>query len=388
MRSSGTMPMPAAMPSHGPRGAMVAPVDADACRRSRRRAPKIVSQNSERPEPISPARQTISPARTVSEAERTKRRRGDRPRASSTTSPSARAPRRSRARCTSRPTISRISSSGVGLGDLAGADQPAVLQHGHAVAEREDLGQPVRDVDDRHPVARQRAHDVEEPLGLGQRQRRGRLVEDQQPQVLRQRLGDLDHLRLRRRQLARPCGAGSIATPSSRDQRRAPAARISRAVDLPEPAASAAGRRRCSRRPRAAAPASLPGGRCRCRARRAAFSSIVAELVAVEPHRAGVAAHRPRRRSCRASTCRRRSRRAARGSRRARPSSDTSSSARTPGKRLGRARSTASRGGHASAAFSAREVLRLQRPDQPDHRLVAAASATPCRAPGRRRWRR
>ena len=76
----------------------------------RRRAPKIASQNSLRPEPISPARQTISPARTMIEADRTSGGALDVFRLEhDVAEPCERSPARDR--CTSRPTISRISSS-------------------------------------------------------------------------------------------------------------------------------------------------------------------------------------------------------------------------------------------------------------------------------------
>ena len=54
------------------------------------------------------------------------------------------------------------------------------------------------------PVRPQLGDDLQQPLGLGQRQARGRLVHDDQAGVERQRLGDLDHLALRDRQLGRP----------------------------------------------------------------------------------------------------------------------------------------------------------------------------------------
>ena len=75
LRSSGTMPMPAAM--RVPRALRVdrPAVDPDRARRSPARAPKIASQNSLRPEPIRPARQTISPARTRERGRAHERRR-------------------------------------------------------------------------------------------------------------------------------------------------------------------------------------------------------------------------------------------------------------------------------------------------------------------------
>ncbi len=75
----------------------------------RGRAPKIASQNSLRPEPISPARQTISPERRRIDASSTSGGAAM-PSASSTTWPGVRRPA-SREKWTSRPTIRRISSS-------------------------------------------------------------------------------------------------------------------------------------------------------------------------------------------------------------------------------------------------------------------------------------
>ena len=89
---------------------------------------------------------------------------------------------------------------GRGLGDAPRAGKPPVLQHRNRVAERKYLGKAVRNVDDRHAVPGEPPHDFEQFLGLGQGQRRCRLVEDEHPQIARQRLGDLDNLRLRRRQ--------------------------------------------------------------------------------------------------------------------------------------------------------------------------------------------
>jgi len=71
-----------------------------------------------------------------------------------------------------------------------------VAQNGDPVAELEHLVQPMRDVYDRHTLTPQPAHDLEQALDLPPGQRRGGLVHHQDPCVLRQRLGDLDHLLL------------------------------------------------------------------------------------------------------------------------------------------------------------------------------------------------
>ena len=88
---------------------------------------------------------------------------------------------------------------GRGLGDLACSGKPAVLEHGHRMAKRENLGETVRNVDHRNAVAGQPPHHIEQFFGFGKGQRRRRLVEDQDPEVARQRLGDLDDLGLCRR---------------------------------------------------------------------------------------------------------------------------------------------------------------------------------------------
>ena len=51
------------------------------------------------------------------------------------------------------------------------------------------------------PLGLQVGDDPQQAVGLGQGQARGRLVHDDQPRVERQRLGDLDQLPLRERQL-------------------------------------------------------------------------------------------------------------------------------------------------------------------------------------------
>ncbi len=84
-----------------------------------------------------------------------------------------------------------------GLGGQHRGDPAAVAQHRDAVAEREHLRETVRDVDDRDAALPQPPDDGEQPLGLAIGQCGGRLVHHQDARVLRQRLGDLDHLLLR-----------------------------------------------------------------------------------------------------------------------------------------------------------------------------------------------
>ena len=98
----------------------------------------------------------------------------------------------------SRPTISEISSP---LGDrrrLAHAGDAAILQDRDPVRDLEDLRHAVRDVDDRDALRGEAPDDPEQVAALVDGQRRGRLVEDQELELVRQALGDLDHLLLAR----------------------------------------------------------------------------------------------------------------------------------------------------------------------------------------------
>ena len=84
----------------------------------------------------------------------------------------------------------------VDVGQAARLDEAAVAEHGIAVADAEDLGQAVADID--HPLAArlQRVDGGEQLVGLGLAQGRGRLVHDDDLGVIAQRLGDLDQLGL------------------------------------------------------------------------------------------------------------------------------------------------------------------------------------------------
>ena len=78
----------------------------------------------------------------------------------------------------------------------------AVAQDGDHIAYRHQLFQPVGDIDDGDPLAGQLADHPKQDLHLGFAERRGRLVEDQNVGVLRQRLGDLNQLLLPHLQVA------------------------------------------------------------------------------------------------------------------------------------------------------------------------------------------
>ena len=115
-----------------------------------------------------------------------------------------RAGRRARRSSTSWPTISAASEAGVAPAAGAVAMQPAAPQHGDAVGDRHHLVQLVRDEDDRPALCRHLAQRLEERVRLLGREHRGRLVEDQDPRVLVERLEDLDALALADRELPDP----------------------------------------------------------------------------------------------------------------------------------------------------------------------------------------
>jgi hypothetical protein len=80
------------------------------------------------------------------------------------------------------------------LGLLAGADRAAVAEHRDPVGELPDLLHPVADVDQPHPGGPHLVDQREELARLPVRQRGGGFVEHQDPGVLREGAGDLDHL--------------------------------------------------------------------------------------------------------------------------------------------------------------------------------------------------
>ena len=81
-----------------------------------------------------------------------------------------------------------------GVRDALGRDMRAVTQHGDAIGDRENLVEPVADIDHGDAARLQLAHDVEEPSHVVFGQRRGRLVHDQDAGVLRQCAQDFDAL--------------------------------------------------------------------------------------------------------------------------------------------------------------------------------------------------
>ena len=83
---------------------------------------------------------------------------------------------------------------GVGLGAGRAGDELAVAEDRHAVGQGEDLVHLVRDVEDGRARLAEVVDHPEEPVDLGVGQGRGRLIHDQDRGLVRQRLGDLDHL--------------------------------------------------------------------------------------------------------------------------------------------------------------------------------------------------
>ena len=79
---------------------------------------------------------------------------------------------------------------------VAVGDDLAAAQDGRGVAERDDLVQLVRDVEDRAAARGEFPQGLEQLLDLLRRQHRGRLVHDQEPRIEEQRAHDLDPLAL------------------------------------------------------------------------------------------------------------------------------------------------------------------------------------------------
>ena len=79
---------------------------------------------------------------------------------------------------------------------VAVGDDLAAAQDGRGVAERDDLVQLVRDVEDRAAARGELPQGLEQLLDFLRRQHRGRLIHDQEPRVEEQRAHDLDPLAL------------------------------------------------------------------------------------------------------------------------------------------------------------------------------------------------
>ncbi len=156
---------------------------------------------SVRPDPTSPPSPTISPAMTEKPTPRTRVPR-DRFSTRSTSSPMERCGALGNIAARGRPTIMRMTSS---MPDSRGVVTPgelAVLHHRDPVGDAEHLFEAVRDVDDPDPFGAEPGDDAMQALGIAGREDGGRLVEDDDANLLGERLGDLDHLLVRDREVA------------------------------------------------------------------------------------------------------------------------------------------------------------------------------------------
>ncbi len=81
-------------------------------------------------------------------------------------------------------------------------DALPVAHHAHPVGDLHDLDQPVRHVDDADALRLEPLEQAEQVADLVVGQRRGRLVEHEDLDLPRQRLGDLHELALRRAEVA------------------------------------------------------------------------------------------------------------------------------------------------------------------------------------------
>ena len=89
-----------------------------------------------------------------------------------------------------------------GVRRFESGDDLAAPHHRHAVGQVHDLAQLVGDEDDGLVLALQHAQHLEQLIGLGRRQHRGRLVEHENLGAAHQRLQDLDPLLQADRQFA------------------------------------------------------------------------------------------------------------------------------------------------------------------------------------------
>jgi hypothetical protein len=102
-----------------------------------------------------------------------------------------------------------------------GADPLAVPQDGDPVGDLEHFGQPVRDVDDGDARLGEVADDLEQAMRLSVGERRRRLVEQEDVNVGRQGLRDLDELSLSHPERTdEPAGIDVVADPPQRLARR------------------------------------------------------------------------------------------------------------------------------------------------------------------------
>ena len=197
------MPMPSALAAAGWSMRDRLAVDQRSRRVQPRSTPNSASSSSRWPWPSSPPRPTTSPGRTDSEMSfsRSVQLTG---RGTSSTG-AASLPARGGLRRKDVAVFAadhQLDHFVVGLGaGLVGGDVAAVAEHRAFVGELGDLVHAVRDVEERQALAAQALEHREDLGDVGRGQRRGRLVEDQDARLAGQRLGDLDHLPARQRQV-------------------------------------------------------------------------------------------------------------------------------------------------------------------------------------------
>ena len=162
--------------------------------------PKIVSASSVRLDPTSPAMPRISPARTSNDTSEN---------VPSSDSPFTESSTRSvgmlsfgNSCVSSRPTIIVMSRSRSSCSRGDRPDDAAVAHDGHLVRDSEDFVDLVRDVDDRAAAGLEVGDDLEQLRHFALRERRRRLVHDEDLRFVRHGPRNLDHLPLRNGQVA------------------------------------------------------------------------------------------------------------------------------------------------------------------------------------------
>ena len=156
--------------------------------------PQSSRASDERPEPSSPATPTTSP-RCRTRSTSLGFASPDKPRASSSASPTSVVPTRDVGEAARTPADDGGDHAVEGeVGERRRDDVLSIPQHGGAVGDAEDLVHAMRHVDHRDAPPAELAHVVEQALDLVRRQRRGRFVEHQHLAGLGCRLDDLGQL--------------------------------------------------------------------------------------------------------------------------------------------------------------------------------------------------
>ena len=258
LRSSGTMPMPRRMAAAGDHRRSARP-STRTVPASTGCAPNTAFAVSVRPEPSRPARPTTSPACTSRLTPASCGPAGEPGRLAAPgrrwrawcSAPKLVAPC-ARTSAMSRPSIVATSRSRVGLGDRSAVDEPTVAQHGHPLADPEDLVELVGHVQDRDVADGAVVDDADQQVDLARLQRRRRLVHDDDPGVGGQRPGDRDHLLHAEAELAEP--PAHVHVDAVPGQRRARLPLHPGEVDEADPVAGLAAQEQVVRHAERAAP--------------------------------------------------------------------------------------------------------------------------------------